>query len=305
MTYRVYVIISFFLIAAQSYRCSCFSQDNIEWKILKSTSSSVGLEIPTTRKMQKLDGKIPIISRTVPLAIDDVPFVTIWELQNPSKLIEMWWAADMDSSSSISKEKIGDPFGVVFWPGSMLASQFLGERREEINGSTVLILGAGTGVEAQASARLGAKRLIATDISKLTLKLLKHGADQAGLGDVIETMKFDLYSNDQLPECDIVVAADVLYNEELAKQIGLRCVEVLSRPNPPKLVVTDSQRFHGTDFLVEMNEILNDRIGKTLQWDHFLLPDITGSGVLIEGDQTYDAKVRLVSDGWMKNQQLQ
>ena len=57
-----------------------------------------------------LNGKVPVSSRLVPLGIEGVPFVTIWELQNPSKLMEMWWAADMDSSSSVSKEKIGDPF---------------------------------------------------------------------------------------------------------------------------------------------------------------------------------------------------
>jgi len=249
------------------------------------------------RKKKKINGKIPVISRTVPLGINDVPYVTIWELENPSKLVEMWWAADMDSASTISKEKIGDPFGVVFWPGSILASRVLAEHKEEIYNSTVLILGAGTGVEAQASAMLGARRVIATDISKLTLKLLKYGADQAGLGGIIEPLQFDLYSDESLPECDIVVAADVLYNEELAKQIGVRCIEVLKRPNSPKLVVTDSQRFHGTDFLEDVNKDLS-KIGIHLEWEYFMLGNVTGSGVLIEGDQTYDSKTRLVRTGW-------
>ena len=160
-----------------------------------------------------------------------------------------------------------------------------------------MVLGAGTGVEAQASAILGARKVIATDISKLTLKLLKHGAEQAGLGEIIEPLQFDLYSKERLPECDIVVAADVLYNEELAKQIGKRCVEVLNRPNAPKLVVTDSQRFHGTDFLGDINEDLSS-IGIELKWEYFMLGNITGSGVMIEGDQTYDAKTRLVTTGW-------
>ncbi len=249
------------------------------------------------RQKQKIDGKIPVISRTVPLGISDVPHVTIWELQNPSKLMEMWWAADMDASSAVSKEKIGDPFGVVFWPGSVLASRVLSEHKDEIYNSTVLVLGAGTGVEAQASAMLGARRVIAADISKLTLKLLKYGAEQADLGDIIEPLQFDLYSKESLPECDVVVAADVLYNEELAKQIGKRCVEVLNRPNKPKLVVTDSQRFHGTDFLGDVNKDLS-RIGIQLEWEYIMLGNITGSGVMIEGDQTYDAKTRLVTTGW-------
>lgn len=187
--------------------------------------------------------------------------------------------------------------GVVFWPGSMLASTFLGEHRKEVYNSTVLILGAGTGVEAQAAALLGAKKVIATDISTLTLKLLRYGAEQARIDDIIEPVKFDLFSKEDLPECDIVVAADVLYNAELAKQIGLRCMELLSRLNPPKLLVTDSQRFHGTDFLDEVNDALSDNT-IALRWDHFIIRNVTGSGVMIEGDQTYDAKTRLMSHGW-------
>mmetsp|Transcript_14673 Transcript_14673/g.17076 ORF Transcript_14673/g.17076 Transcript_14673/m.17076 type:complete len:331 (-) Transcript_14673:239-1231(-) len=254
------------------------------------------------RIKRKLNGKIPIMSRTVPINVDDIPYITIWELQKPSKLMEMWWSADLDSASSVvSKEKIGDPFGVVMWPGSILASRVLAHHKTEVLNSTVLILGAGTGVEVQASAILGAKKVIATDISKLTLKLLRYGAEQAGLDKAIEPLYFDLYSNEKLPECDIVVAADVLYNEELAAQIGKRCVEVLSRPCPPKLIVTDSQRFHGTDFLEDVNaELLQLGLGTSskLEWEYFNLENITGSGVLIEGDQTYNAKTRLVSIGW-------
>jgi predicted nicotinamide N-methyase len=292
---HVYIIVWVLLI----HHTSCFSVGNSnKWKkTIPFLDQEDGSKVPNDRRKQKLDGKIPVLSRTVPLGINEIPYVTIWELQNPSKLMEIWWAADLDSASSVSKEKIGDPFGVVFWPGSILASKVLYDHKEEVSNSTVLILGAGTGVEAQASAMIGAKRVIATDISKLTLKLLKYGAEQAGLGDIIEPLQFDLYSNERLPECDIMVAADVLYNEELANQIGKRCVEVLSRPNPPKLVITDSQRFHGTDFLADVNEQLS-KIGKELQWDYFLLQNVTGSGVMIEGDQTYDAKTRLVSDGW-------
>ena len=296
----IYQLNRLIIFIATIHYCSCFSVGKIKWKKINVSSPPDNPKSkynPNERKKQKLGGKVPVLSRTVPLGIDGLPYVTIWELQNPSKLMEMWWAADMDSSSSISKDKIGDPFGVVFWPGSMLASKFLGEHRKEVYNSTVLILGAGTGVEAQASALLGAKKVIATDISKLTLKLLDYGAEQAGVGDIIESVKFDLYSREELPDCDIVVAADVLYNEDLAKQIGLRCVEVLSRPNPPKLLVTDSQRFHGTDFLEDVNVCLSG-IGKELEWDYFLLQNVTGSGVMIEGDQIYDAKTRLVSDGW-------
>lgn len=72
------------------------------------------------------------------------------------------------------------------WPGSVKASRELIKWREEVEGSVVLVLGAGTGVEAQAAALLGAEKVIALDVSLLTLRLLEYGAMEAGFGDVIE-----------------------------------------------------------------------------------------------------------------------
>ena len=105
----------FILLAVTLQCCSCFSVDNIQWKEVKIPvqNNDGNNNIETFKNIQRkkmLNGKVPVSSRLVPLGIEGVPFVTIWELQNPSKLMEMWWAADMDSSSSVSKEKIGDPF---------------------------------------------------------------------------------------------------------------------------------------------------------------------------------------------------
>jgi len=245
---------------------------------------------------KKLDGKIPVRARIVPIDTKEVDTITIWELEEPSKLMEMWWSADLDPSSAVKKEKIGDPFGVIMWPGSILASKELVKHRDQVVNSTVLVLGAGTGVEAQCAALLGASKVIAIDISKLTLKLLTFGAEQAGCGDIVQPMQFDLFSGESLPPCDIMVAADVLYNEELAHQIGKRVIEVQRRGSPPAILITDSQRFHGTDFLEGVNEVFPNL--PALKWDHFELQNVRGSGVMISGDQTYDATTRMVSTGW-------
>jgi predicted nicotinamide N-methyase len=256
------------------------------------------------RQKRKLEGKIPVISREIPINADDeIETITIWELEKPSKLMEMWWSSDLDPSAAVKKEQIGDPFGCVMWPGSILASKELANHRDAVQNSTVLVLGAGTGVEVQCAALLGASKVIAMDISKLTLKLLRFGAEQAGVGGVVEPVLFDLFSQDELPECDILVAADVLYNKELAQQIGKRVVEVLSRDSPPSLLITDSQRFHGTDFLQDVNDIVSDQA--PLEWKYFELQNIWASGVMIDGDQTYDATTRMVSTGWPARSDLE
>ena len=247
------------------------------------------------RQKRRLQGKIPVISRDIPISTEEIESVTIWELEKPSKLMEMWWSSDLDrGAAAVKKEKIGDPFGVVMWPGSILASKELVKRQDSVQNSTVLVLGAGTGVEVQTAALLGASKVIALDISKLTLKLLRFGAEQAGVGNIVETVLFDLFSGEKLPDCDILVAADVLYNEDLSQQIGKRVIEVLSRDHPPALLITDSQRFHGTDFTEDVNEIITPN-HDPLQWSYYELKNVRASGVMIDEDQTYDSTTRMVS----------
>lgn len=150
------------------------------------------------------------------------------------------------------------------------------------------------GVEAQAAAQLGAKRVIATDIHPTTLKLLQYGAEQAGLSSIIKTKVLDLNSVEPLPECDVMVVADVLYNERLALLIIKRILEAQRQNNPPPVVlVSDSQRFV-TDFDVILSGKLEELGQPSVEWVSRWLPSFTGSGVLIDADQTYDVKARVL-----------
>ena len=136
------------------------------------------------RRRAKL-GKIPIISRTIPISID-VPKqaqsksleVTIWEMEKPSEMIQAWWTVEEAERTALK-----DPFGVVMWPGSIVASQELMKRHycsseSKVENTTILVLGAGTGVETQAAALLGAQKVIATDINQMSLNLLDYSTSQ-------------------------------------------------------------------------------------------------------------------------------
>jgi len=279
---------------------------------LESENATLNIE----RKRAKL-GKVPIISRTIPLEVkiqdeEDTKNlnVTVWEMDKPSDLIQEWWSID----DSERKSRVGDPFGVVMWPGSILASNELMKRHysaqvSPLKNATVLVLGAGTGVEAQTAALLGAK-VVATDISPLTLKLLEHGAEvETRIDNTFEARYFDLFSDDVLPECDILIAADVLYNPELASQVGRRLHEAIVRSfeeglPPTKIICTDSQRFHATNFLNEVEELqeLNNMF-KENDWEHLKwvthkLNNVCASGVLVDDDQVYDVDVRMICWGW-------
>jgi predicted nicotinamide N-methyase len=292
LTTTMMIIKKWFIIHLLPIICTGFTIDSPF--IISLKHDGAGQENP---RIRKLDGKIRISSRKVPIGTNEIKDVTVWELEKPYNLMEKGYSTPIDSSEQeVEKKKIGDPFGVIMWPGSILASRELVRHGHNVSGSTVLVLGAGTGVEVQCAALLGASKVIALDISSLTLKLLQFGAKEAGVGDIVEPVLFDLYSNEALPQCDILVAADVLYSPDLAQQVGKKVVEVLEWEKPPCLIVTDSQRFHGTDFLQDVNDRFQDR--SPLEWQYYELQNIKGSGVMIDADQIYDSIVRMVSVGW-------
>mmetsp|Transcript_11619 Transcript_11619/g.33468 ORF Transcript_11619/g.33468 Transcript_11619/m.33468 type:complete len:116 (-) Transcript_11619:20-367(-) len=101
-----------------------------------------------------------------------------------------------------------------------------------------------------------------------------------------------------LPSADLLVIADVLYNEQLASGVVQRLVEGWKRNPNVKILVTDSQRF--VDFFKELKEkleeasVLQNLPMPTIDFVEETLNSFTGSGVCIDDDQTYDVKVRTI-----------
>jgi predicted nicotinamide N-methyase len=240
--------------------------------------------------------KASILSRTVPITADWN--ITVWEWEKPAAVIETFWQVEnqglaLTGYSPQARQVLLDPFGLVCWPGAVVAAQELLRCQHLIRNKRVLVLGAGVGIEAQAAAVLGASSVIATDIHPTTLKLLEYGAEQAGLSHKIETCILDLFAVQDLPECDVVIVADVLYNERLATQVARRCLQARERQPPALILVSDSQRFVA-NFEPDLNDRLR-RIGQPLvYWENRWLAEFRGSGVLIDTDQTYDVKARVI-----------
>jgi len=238
---------------------------------------------------------VSVLSRTLSIAPDFD--ITVYEWEKPATVVETYWQAveqqkdllldddsisDQTSKSVIKdvtkkhdneqkettvkpKRQMLDPFGLVTWPGSIVAVRELRKHAKEVvRDKRVLLLGAGVGVEAQAAAILGARSVLATDIHPTTLQLLQYGAKQAGLDDRVETQLLDIAASSQtdpLPACDLMVVADVLYDDELAMQVIKRCVEARVSHNATVLV-TDSQRFCHS-FENELNRQLQEALAST------------------------------------------
>jgi predicted nicotinamide N-methyase len=258
---------------------------------------------PSVRtQMLQLDGeKVRITSRSVPISAPEW-YETVWEWEKPAAVVERYWDEKHLShtgnkgKAATSSVVLLDPFGLVSWPGSVVAAQELMRHRHMVHDKRVLVLGAGVGIEALAAARLGASSVLATDIHPVTLKLLEYGSQQAGFEKIISTAIFDIASSSeaQLPACDLMIVADVLYDDKLAAHVARRCLEARSVvPSPPTILISDSQRFV-QDFELDVSTKML-AIGQTgIAWLSRELPAFTGSGVLIDDDQTYKVDARVM-----------
>lgn len=136
------------------------------------------------------------------------------------------------------------PYGRVLWASAPCVTQVLSSL--PLAGRRVLELGCGTGLVTLFAARAGA-HVLATDVDEGTLEAVRLGAqalDHAAAARV-STAFFDVTSAAPLPRvagevADVVVAADLLYEELLAAAAARRVAE--ARGQGSVVVVGDPGR---------------------------------------------------------------
>ena len=255
--------------------------------------------------------KVAIVSRTVP--ITDEWNITVWEWETPAPLVEEYWSAHQDElhphhqqhqrkqRKQPSKPDLLDPFGLVTWPGALVAVHELLQCRSLLQNATVLVLGSGVGLEVQGAAQLGAARVYALDVHPTTLQLLQYGIPWH-LSHIVTPIVFDVCHPQPLPfleQVNVMIVADVLYNPDLAQHVARRCRE--AHDQGVQVLVTDSQRLVHT--FVEMippcrTGNINNSASPAFAWQERRLSNFSGSGILVEQDQTYNVSARVL---WMKH----
>jgi predicted nicotinamide N-methyase len=140
------------------------------------------------------------------------------------------------------------PYGVILWSSAIGLARELRTMRS-LAGATVLDLGTGNGLGALMAARMGA-HVLAADIHPLSLAMVQLAAERQNFSDV-RTMLFDIEGKDALPTCDMLIAADILYEPLLAKKVAFRCLEAIERNM--SLVVANPDRV-ARDHFVEVLE---------------------------------------------------
>ncbi|MBI2377570.1 MAG: methyltransferase [Deltaproteobacteria bacterium] len=111
-----------------------------------------------------------------------------------------------------------DPYWAFAWPGGQAIARHVLDHPELVAGRTVLDLGSGSGIAAIAAGMRGAT-VVAADIDPLASIAAEMNAELNGVS--IEARRDDLLELGA--ECgayDVILAADVLYDDELAARVS-------------------------------------------------------------------------------------
>lgn len=114
------------------------------------------------------------------------------------------------------------PYGRVLWPSAIACARVLGTMKP----CRVLELGCGTGLVSLVAARAG-HDVLATDVDDAALAAVRSAAQLARVR--LRTATFDVRGAEPLPVgIDVVVAADLMYEEVLAAALARRVIAALA-----------------------------------------------------------------------------
>lgn len=211
-----------------------------------------------------------MVCREVPLELPVVGTATVLEatLQSQEDLVGM---ALEDDEVDTQLLEAGDPYGAVLWPAAWAVARYILESELSLNEMEILELGTGTGLVSLALALGGAKRVLATDYEPLALQLTQYSAEtfHPNIHQVLETKLLDMCDyQDKLPNVNLVVAADIMYEPKTGVAMAHRAVEALKQGS--RVIVGDSPGRPGRPaFLKALKELgvegaeFVDTIGRT------------------------------------------
>ncbi len=124
----------------------------------------------------------------------------------------LWKATDAD----LEALGLPAPYWAFAWSGGQALARHLLDHPEEVANKTVLAFGAGGGVEAIAAALAGARRVVASDLDPFAVEAIALNAALNGVH--IDATTEDFIGQDD-PAWEVVLAADVTYETELANRV--------------------------------------------------------------------------------------
>ena len=142
--------------------------------------------------------------------VASVPGLPI-KLQQADKLTPIWTATEKD----LARQNISPPFWAFPWAGGQALARYILDHPGTVRGKRVLDLASGSGLVAVAAAKAGAGGVTANDIDPMCEAAIALNAELNGV--TIGYIGEDLLEA-SLPEADVILAADVFYEQTPAKR---------------------------------------------------------------------------------------
>ena len=127
---------------------------------------------------------------------------------------ELW----QKTEDELAEIGLPPPFWAFAWAGGQALARYLLDTPEVVAGRRVLDFASGSGLVGIAAARSGAASVLASDLDPFAIAAIPLNAAANGVADRIVATAADLIGT--VPDVDIVLAADIFYERDLAGAVG-------------------------------------------------------------------------------------
>ena len=158
-----------------------------------------------------------------------VPFVPEIRLLTAAEPFGLWDRTELDAP----------PFWAFPWAGGQALARYVLDHPAAVTGRRVLDIASGSGLVAIAAAKAGAASVAACDIDSNAVAAI--GINASANDAAVSSRAFDLADGD-VREAEIVLAADVFYQRELA-ELALRFLRAAAGSGADVLVADPGRAF--------------------------------------------------------------
>ncbi|MCB4804898.1 class I SAM-dependent methyltransferase [Methylobacterium brachiatum] len=152
-----------------------------------------------------------------------VPYAPEIQLHVADEATELW----QKTEEELQEIGLPPPFWAFAWAGGQALARYILDNVEVANGRRVVDFASGSGLVAIAAARAGAQSVVASDLDPFAVAAIGINAAANGVAAQIRPVSSDLLGT--VPEADLVLAADVFYERDLAGAVTAWLTDLQAR----------------------------------------------------------------------------
>eukprot|EP00418_Pyrodinium_bahamense_P001961 CAMPEP_0179022988 /NCGR_PEP_ID=MMETSP0796-20121207/6698_1 /TAXON_ID=73915 /ORGANISM="Pyrodinium bahamense, Strain pbaha01" /LENGTH=306 /DNA_ID=CAMNT_0020718885 /DNA_START=103 /DNA_END=1023 /DNA_ORIENTATION=+ len=149
-----------------------------------------------------------------------------------------------DASIAFAMKGAPEETGLAVWPAAAFLGQFLVNCPSFVRGKSVVELGCGVGVPGICAAVAGAREVLFTDLDVEALNLARRNVADSGITCPVSFAEVDWSAEETwpkpLPPCDVIIAADILFFQDVHKDLIRFCDALL--PDDGRALICDPRK---------------------------------------------------------------